>query len=268
MIDPDYHTEMVNGHTFRLRNLPGGEFLMGSEDQEGVFLKESPIHPVRLSPFYISEFLVTQALWKAVMGAENNPSRFRGDHRPVERVTWNEIVLGNQDGKSTPAFLHQLNQFTNATRPEGYQYRLPTEAEWEYAARAGTSYQYAGSDKLKEVGWYSLNSHEGTKNVGLKRPNDFGLYDMSGNVYEWCHDRVSEAYYQECLQMGVVENPRGPKQGRSRVLRGGRWGLSASNCRVSYRVDYHPSRRWRAYGFRLVLSSQTLEDTSGQAGTE
>ena len=208
-----YHTETINNHTFRLRYLPGGVFFMGS-NEKGI----SRIHKVGLSPFYIGEYPVTQALWKAVMGADHNPSGFIGDNRPVEQVSWIAIVEGNQDNDGQPAFLQQLNEGTKTSRPKGYAYRLPTEAEWEYAARGsgqvrmdaargGEPYEYAGSDQLKEVGWYGKNSHGETKAVGLKRPNGFLLYDMSGNVREWCMDKYSDSFYRECYDQGTVKDP-------------------------------------------------------------
>ncbi|WP_282773580.1 formylglycine-generating enzyme family protein [Phaeodactylibacter xiamenensis] len=245
-----YHTETINNHTFRLRYLPGGIFDMGNERRG-----ESPIHTVELSPFYIGEYLVTQALWKAVMGADNNPSRFIGDIRPIERVSWIDIVEGNQDGDDQPAFLQKLNEWTKNSRPRGYVYRLPTEAEWEYAARASEPYEYAGSDQLKEVGWFRENSHGETKAVGLKRPNGFLLYDMSGNVREWCMDKYSNSFYQECYDQGIVKDPLcDDKKARYRVRRGGSWLSYPQYCRVSYRLDWRPSRRLSDIGFRLVLA--------------
>ncbi|WP_421948599.1 formylglycine-generating enzyme family protein [Phaeodactylibacter xiamenensis] len=263
----DYHTETINKHTFRLRYLPGGIFDMGSNKS-----RERLIHQVELSPFYIGEYLVTQAFWKAVMGAENNPSQFIGDDRPVERVSWIDIVKGNQDNDGQPAFLQKLNEWTEASRPKGYAHRLPTEAEWEYAARGsrqvrmdaaygsgqargGEPYEYAGSDQLKEVSWYWGNSYGETKAVGLKRPNGFQLYDMSGNVREWCMDKYSDSFYQECYDQGIVKDPLcDDKEARLRVGRGGSWDDDPQGCRVSYRFSRHPAFRYSLVGFRLVLA--------------
>ena len=151
---------------------------MGSEDEEA-YDDEKPVHEVVLSDFYIGKFPVTQALWNAVL--KDYPSFFNGDSRPVERVSWED----------TQVFIKKLNELT------GRAYRLPTEAEWEYAARGGRQskgYKYAGSNKLKEVGWYWENTHFETKAVGLKYPNELGIYDMSGNVREWCQDWFSNEY--------------------------------------------------------------------------
>ena len=245
MTDPKYHTETINGYTFRLCKLPGGTFEMGSETEDS-FWENKPVHTVRLSPFYMAEFLVTQALWKAVMGLNNNPSRFKGDDRPVERVSWIDIVQGNQEKNSQPAFLECLNTLTRDTRPEGYFYRLPTEAEWEYAARANSPYVYSGSDNIKEVAWFNKNSHSETKKVGLKKPNNFDLYDMSGNVEEWCWDWVSDSYYQECFDEGIVNNPTGPATGRHRVVRGGFWlYVPQALPRLVSQFHWLPSSRYR-----------------------
>lgn len=257
--EEDYHIETINGHPFRLRYLPGGTFDMGS-DKKG----ESPIHKVELSPFYIGEYPVTQALWKAVMGEDNNPSQFIGDCRPVEQVSWLDIVEGNQDGNGQPAFLQKLNEATTNTRPAGYAYRLPTEAEWEYAARGsgqvrmdaacgGEPFKYAGSDQLKEVGWGRQQSHEETKVVGLKAPNAFGLYDMSGNVDEWCLDTYSEHFYKECNQKGVSKDPLHTDR-RFYVFRGGSFFNSRKSCEVTSRGYLGKEERAASLGFRLALT--------------
>ncbi len=169
--------------------------------------------------FYIGKYEVTQAQWKAVMG--NNPSYFSGENNPVERVSWNDCQ----------EFIKKLNQLTGRT------YRLPTEAEWEYAARGGKAretYEYAGSNNIGDVAWYGSNSQGGTHQVGTKKPNSLGIYDMSGNVCEWCQD----CYDSSCS---------------SRVLRGGSWGHYAWGCRVANRGDFSPSTRYSVLGFRLVL---------------
>lgn len=204
---------------------------------------------VRLSDFWIGEYLVTQALWNYVMKdtPKTDPSHFKGADRPVDGVSWKDIFAD---------FLPRLNDVTQASRPANTTYRLPTEAEWEYAARGGLywwqyPFEYAGSNKLEEVGWYFDNSYRETKDIGLKTPNLLGLYDMSGNLWEWCQDWY--AHYNPTTDRAVV-NPRGAATGTSRVNRGGSWD-DAQGCRSSYRDDDAPELRYSYLGFRLVLSS-------------
>jgi formylglycine-generating enzyme required for sulfatase activity len=215
---------------------------MGSEDEDA-YSWEKPVHSVKLSDFWMGEYVVTQALWKAVMGEENAPFRFEGEERPAERVSW-ELI--------NDEFLPRLNNLT------GENYRLPTEAEWEFAARGGiyeSPYLYAGSNRLEDVGWYGENSHRETKPVGLKKPNALGMYDLSGNVFEWCIDWWSNGdYYQQCKVEGIVDNPTGPARGSNRVVRGGRWFYFSRDCRVSFRFNYDPRGVNGNVGFRLVVS--------------
>jgi len=227
----------------------GDAFLMGGQDEEAQN-DEKPVHQVTLGDFSIGKYPVTQALWKAVMGQDNNPSFFSGDHRPVETVSWDEAKV----------FIDKLNDKTGRAAP-GLVYRLPTEAEWEYAARGGQAsrgHKYAGSDKLKEVGWYNENSHGETKPAGLKDANELDLYDMSGNVWEWCLDWYGgSACYEECYEKGIVVNPVGPEEGSDRVLRGGGWLNNSQYCRVAYRNFNWPGYRDGNVGFRLVLALQS-----------
>lgn len=222
----------------------GGAFMMGGNDEEA-FDREKPVHHVQVDSFYMAKFLVTQACWKAVMKGEN-PSSFQGDDSPVEEVSWEDAHI----------FLKKLNKLT------GRGYRLPSEAEWEYAARGGKyseEYVYAGSDKLSEVGWYGANSGNETRPVGQLLPNELGLYDLSGNVNEWCEDWYgSSQYYERCLKKGLVENPLGPETGAGRVMRGGGWFDGARFCCVSYRYSHSPDRRIPFIGFRLALSPSQL----------
>ena len=235
----------INGQPcpFHLVEVKGGVFQMGSEDGDA-YDWEKPVHPVKVSDFWMGEYVVTQALWKAVMGEEHAPFYFQGDQRPVEQVSWKTI---------DEQFLPRLNEMT------GENYRLPTEAEWEYAARGGihqSPYQYAGSNRLKEVGWYGENSHYETKPVGLKKPNILGLYDLSGNVREWCGDWYSMTkYYEECKEKGVVENPAGFDCGDARVVRGGSWWVLAEwHSQVSYRFGHVSQNFSKDVSFRLVVS--------------
>jgi len=182
---------------------------------------EINIEMVNTGNYAIGKYLVTQAQWKMVMG--NNPSYFEGDNLPVEQVSWYDV----QD------FLEKLNQRT------GKRYRLPTEAEWEYAARGGSNnrgYEYAGSNNIGEVAWYDENSGNQTHAVGLKQPNELGIYDMSGNVLEWCSD--GDVFFES----------------EFRVIRGGCWFSDPEDSRVDYQDSANPYERNGAIGFRLALS--------------
>lgn len=223
---------LANGVDIEMVELPGGTFGMGSSDGEG---DEKPIHQVRLSPFSIGKYEVTQRQWKAVMGSGNNPSQFQGDDLPVETVSWDEVN----------AFLKKA----------GNGFRLPTEAEWEYAARAGSAAQYSFGDdesKLKEYAWFDGNAGSQTHPVGQLKPNAFGLFDMHGNVSEWCSDWYGDKYYEECHRKGTVANPQGPSSGTFRVVRGGSWGSGAVYCRSAVRGSGVPGFRYVYRGFRLV----------------
>ena len=212
----------------------GGTFTMGAtSEQQEPGDDEKPTHRVSLSSFYIGKYEVTQALWKAVMGS--NPSNWKGDNLPVENVSWNDCQT----------FLRKLNAMT------GKNFRLPTEAEWEFAARGGNrsrGYQYSGSNVLSDVAWYDDNSGMKTHNVGTKAPNELGIYDMSGNVSEWCQDWYGD--YHGYLQT----NPTGPSSGSYRVLRGGSWRYGAGGCRVAFRFIFTPDYRGIYLGLRLALS--------------
>ncbi|MBQ8655598.1 MAG: formylglycine-generating enzyme family protein [Prevotella sp.] len=188
------------------------------------------MHQVTLSSFSICKYEVTQELWQAVMG--NNPSSFKGNKLPVERVSWEDCQQ----------FITLLNQKT------GKNYRLPTEAEWEYAARGGNlshGYKYAGSDSLDVVGWYA--NHKKKHDVGTKRANELGLYDMSGNVWEWCSDCYGK--YDATEQT----NPQGSSSGSTRIFRGGSWSSEERLCRVTHRGDFVRTFRSNDIGLRLVL---------------
>ena len=208
----------------------GGTFTMGDSDGDS---DEKPTHSVTLSPYYIGKYEVTQAQWKSVMG--NNPSYFKGDNLPVESVSWDDVQ----------EFISKLNAATDK------KYRLPTEAEWEYAARGGRKgqgYKYSGSNDISSVAWCDEgNSGDKTHPVGQKQPNELGLYDMSGNVWEWCAD------WHGSYSSSSQTNPTGLSGGSYRVLRGGSWYHNARSCRVSFRYSNNPSVRRHLNGFRLVL---------------
>ncbi len=229
-------TFTVKGVQFTMMPVEAGTFTMGAtSEQVNPYGDEKPTHQVTLTNnYYIGQTEVTQALWKAVMGS--NPSNFKGDNRPVEKVSWNDCQT----------FITKLNKRT------GQNFRLPTEAEWEYAARGGKKsqgYQYSGSNNLNEVAWYTDNSSSHTHDVATKRPNELGVYDMSGNVWEWCQDWYGS--YSSTSQT----NPTGPTSGWSyRVFRGGRWYDGARNCRSSNRSGNSPGGTYGDVGLRLVLS--------------
>ena len=211
----------------------GGTFMMGSDEGGD---DDNPVHKVTVNSFYICKYEVTQKEWISIMGS--NPSEFKGDNLPVERVSWNDA----QD------FINKLNQKT------GKNYRLLTEAEWEYAARGGNKsrgYEYAGSYNIGEVAWYFRNSNSKTHEVGTKMPNELGIYDMSGNVSEWCNDRYDKNYYRN----SPSNNPKGPDSGEySRVLRGGSWDDYSKCCRSAFRrSSIGPNNFNNHVGFRLAL---------------
>ena len=247
----------------------GGTFTMGAQSSNSsssnydseAFSLESPIHQVTVSDFYIGKYEVTQQLWEYVMkysgpcadgttmsayasdvwlGSNPSSSYGVGDYYPAYYVSWEDIVN---------IFIPRLNKITGKT------FRLPTEAEWEYAARGGNKsqgYKYAGSNTIGDVAWYTSNSSSMTHPVGTKAPNELGLYDMSGNVWEWCSDWYSSSYYSS----SPSTNPTGPTSGSTRVYRGGSWYNSANYCRVSYRGNGTPSNRYNHIGLRLVCTGQ------------
>ena len=227
-------TFTVGGVSFKMIAVGGGTFTMGATSEQGSDANddEKPTHSVTLSSYSIGETEVTQALWQAVMGS--NPSNFSGSNKPVETVSWNDC----QD------FIRRLNALT------GENFRLPTEAEWEYAARGGNKsrgYKYAGSNTIDNVAWYYDNSGSQTHNVATKSPNELGLYDMSGNVWEWCQD------WYGSYNSGSQTNPTGPGSGYHRVNRGGDWCSLAGYCRVSNRDYNGPAVRISSIGLRLAL---------------
>lgn len=214
----------------------GGTFTIGAsrKNKKDAYEDEFPSHKVTLSTFFISAVPVTQAQWKAVMGY--NPSSFIGDERPVTNVSWNDCQK----------FIKHLQQLT------GIAFRLPTEAEWEYAARGGQKSEghlYAGtSDNLDDYAWYG-DYNGNTHNVALKKPNELGLFDMSGNVLEWCND-----YYGRYTPH-KVNNPQGPSSGKYRVARGATSVSSACFCRITSRSNHEPTIASSRIGFRLAADA-------------
>jgi formylglycine-generating enzyme required for sulfatase activity/class 3 adenylate cyclase len=213
----------------------GGCFQMGDKIGDGD-KNERPVHEVCVDSFGMSKHEVTQGHWKAIMN--NNPSKFaKGDEYPVEQVSW----VDTQD------FIRKLNSIAGKT------FRLPTEAEWEYAACPGVTIEkYAGGRDIDQVAWYNGNSGSSTHPVGMKEPNALGLYDMSGNVWEWCSDRYHQNYYQRSLR----NNPTGPSSGSFRVIRNGCWNGSAWLSRCTNRDGFKPGYRLDNLGFRVVLQAR------------
>jgi len=244
---------IINEYAHEMIFVKGGTFQMG--DEYGDLNNDCiPIHQVTVDNFYIGKYEVTQKQWKKIMGS--NPSHIKGDNLPVKIVTWYDVQQ----------FIKKLNQKT------GKHYRLPTEAEWEYAARGGietihesSQTKYAGSNNIGDVAWYWKNSGDKilsgdynwdkedknnckTHAVGTKQANELGIYDMSGNVWEWCNDWYGKYYYKNSPQ----NNPQGPDSDKYRVLRGGTWLSNSDSCRVAGRYCEYPASSSRSYGFRIV----------------
>lgn len=228
-------------NSFEMIEVEGGVFDMGSQNSnatgnnfdEQAYAVESPVHKVTVSSFKLCKFEITQAQWKAAMG--NNPSTCQGDKLPVETVTWNDVQ----------SFINALNEAT------GLKYRLPTEAEWEFAANGGNKsggFKYSGYSVLGACAWYYSNSSGTSHEVGTKEPNELGLYDMSGNVREWCGD------WFEYYTSADAVNPQGASTGSGKVNKGGSWTTPATNCRNTYRQTNYVYESAQDLGFRLALS--------------
>jgi formylglycine-generating enzyme required for sulfatase activity len=238
---------ITNSIGVELRLLPAGTFTMGDSE---VDLIATPHRVTLTKPFYMGVHEVTNAQWKRVMGSV--PSKWKVDDVPVELVSWEEVR----------EFCGKLSALPEE-RKAGRVYRLPTEAEWEYACRAGTTTKYSFGDDERlfgDFGWFDGNSGDKAHPVGTKKPNPWGLYDMHGNVWEWCSDWIGN--YPD----GELTNPKGPSSGSYRVYRGGNWGSEAWRCRSAYRFRYDPSPRIISLGFRLALSPSGAE--SPEAGAD
>ena len=232
-------TFTANGVSFNMVRVDGGSFMMGNSSGDAE-IDEKPVHKVTLTDYYIGETEVTQELWLAVM--KDNPAMFIDKMKPIEKVNWEECE----------EFILNLNELT------GKEFRFPTEAEWEYAARGGAQSQklkYSGSNSINDVAWYDRNAYKkgeyspsyGTHVVKTKQPNELGIYDMSGNVYEWCQD------WKDWYSGSSQSNPKGPSSGKFRVVRGGSWGHKSSFCRSTDRSQEAQDTRSQYIGLRLAL---------------
>jgi formylglycine-generating enzyme required for sulfatase activity len=244
--DKEISFDLGGGVRLELVQIPAGEFRMGSPDSDKYANSdEKPQHRVRITkPFYLGKYPVTQEQWEAVMGS--NPSQFKGPKNPVERVSWDDCQH----------FLEKLN----AKLADHRKFRLPTEAQWEYACRAGSTACYCFGDKasrLSEYAWYNQNSGNKSHPVGEKKPNAWGLYDMYGNVWQWCADRYDGGYYS----LSPTDDPLGPCEGNARrVFRGGSWEHGTGHCRSAYRGSHAPGRQIDHLGFRVLI----LVDSQGE----
>lgn len=271
-----YVTALTAGITNTLIQVPGGSFIMG-DTRGGLTYYEQPIHTVVLNPFYLSKYPVTQAEYTAVMGSHPAFSYGAGDSYPVYGLRWYS-ALQYCNLRSINEGLSPVYTISGSTNPADWGavptdyntvynapwdavicnwtangYRLPTEAEWEYASRGAANnpdHLYSGSDDLNAVGWYLSNSGNSSHPVGSKSPNALGIYDMSGNLYEWCWDWWGQYYYSS----SPSDNPKGPLSGLARAKRGGYWGADVNFCRVARRSSFDPYRTAHYIGFRVCRS--------------
>jgi len=271
----------ANEVSFKMIFVEGGTFMMGcASEYEGCYPEEKPQHKVNLTDFYMGEFQVTQKLWQAIMGTNVRQQwlmREIADRELYSHVgggsifdvsskfsaeDFAKVIPLNGEGYNYPMyfinysdcelFCYRLNHLLSKQLPEGYRFCIPSEAQWEYAARGGKlskGYIYSGSNTIEEVAWFENNSEKSTSQVGKKLKNELGIYDMSGNVWEWCKDWYDEQFYNYSL----LSNPTGPIYGDYRVLRGGSWWSEAIVCRTSFRYKTLPHERTVKYGFRLAL---------------
>jgi len=232
--------------------LPAGKFTMGDKNEI-----DAPPHEVAVSAFYMDKYLVTQEQYEGIRG--KNPARWKGDKNPVEQVCWWDAI-GFCNARSQREGLEPCYDVeTGQCNFNASGYRLPTEAEWEYACRAGTQTSYFFGDvpaKLGDYAWFDKNAGGHPQPVGRKRPNPWELYDICGNLWQWCNDFYQVDYYEQA----PAKDPRGPEAGETRVVRGGAWKASADNCRSGYRYNENPGRLdvcfgYDVYGFRCVRSA-------------
>jgi len=240
--------------TSEMIQIPGGQFMMGTKGEA-----DATPHQAFVGPYYMDKFLVTQGQYQRIMG--DNPSRWKGDKNPVEQVRWSDAVKFCNKRSELEGLQPCYDLKTWQCNFEANGYRLPTEAEWEFACRAGSATEYFFGDtpsKLGEYAWFEKNSGGRPHPVGQKRPNALGLYDICGNVWQWCNDFYAVDYYPQAPR----ENPRGPKTAQTKVVRGGAWRFSDDNCRAGYRYNENPGYAdvcfgYDIYGFRCVRNAST-----------
>ena len=245
-------TQGTGNRVFTVNHIPlkmvfvkGGDMQLGctSDRDDSCRAREVPAHTVSLADFYIGETEVTQEQWMAVMGRDNNPSYWKGNLLPVERVSWADCQR----------FVIRLNKYLANELPEGYRFALPSEAQWEYAARGGlksAGTRYAGDNNLQQVSWYYGNSNERTHDVRIKTANELGVFDMSGNVWEWCDDWFNESFYSENTNW---KDPKNEQESNYRVQRGGSWNYAAPYHRCANRDRGSVHSRYEDCGFRVAL---------------
>ncbi len=237
------------GSAIEMVLIPGGKFTMGDKDEP-----DAPLHEVAVSPFYMDKHLVTQEQYQRVIG--DNPSRWKRDNNPVEQVRWSDAVKFCNARSRLEGLESCYNLETWECNFDANGYRLPTEAEWECACRAGAKTAYFLGDnpsQLADYAWFEKNSGGHPQPVGQKKPNAWGLYDICGNLWQWCNDFYGVDYYGQSPQ----QDPRGPKEGDTRVVRGGAWKFSGDNSRCGYRYNENPGYvdvcfGYDIYGFRCV----------------
>jgi formylglycine-generating enzyme required for sulfatase activity len=247
---PTSPKEVTTPSGIKMVLLPGGTFTMGDDDGE----VDEPEHEVTVSPFYVDKYEVTQEEYERVMGA--NPSKVKSKRNPVEQIRWSDAVRYCNARSEAEGLEPAYDLRTWTCRFEANGYRLPTEAEWEYAARAGTDTAFAfgdSADAAPQYAWFEANARGKPKPVGVRKANAWGLHDMHGNVWEWCNDFYKVDYYAE----SPGEDPKGPDAGEKKVLRGGCWNSSADACRSAYRYNENPAYTdacfgYDIYGFRCV----------------
>ena len=230
--------------------ISGGAFLMGSPaNEQGRSANEGPQHMVTVNSFYLGKYPVTQEDYEDIMG--KNPSAFKGSNLPVEQLSWFDALeyCNRRSARENLTPVYTINGNNVAWNNEANGYRLPTEAEWEYACRSGTQTPYYSGTSINDTGWYTGNSDGKTHPVGEKQPNSFGLYDMHGNVLEWCWDWLGK-YTAE-----TQSNPRGASTGNERVYRGGSWRFEANQTRSAFRFGNHPNIKTFFLGFRVARNN-------------